>query len=85
MTLNTEFTFETFDQAFIVHREMFRKAKSKGYLTYQDLCMLIDEESGPFHTIEYGWTDLSQVKLIQNENGKWVLKIPQVENLKKEN
>lgn len=77
------FNFESFEGAFSVHKEMFRRIRVNGYLTYAELIYEILGEPKPTnikreYTI-YGWQNLFGVSVdhARSEKGVyWYIKMP---------
>ena len=85
-TEETEFIFESFDEAMVVHKKLFNIMREKGLVTYADLHSLYTKE----HTnckdewLNYGWTNIwgAVVEPADNYiNGNWRLKLPKMKHL----
>lgn len=81
----TEFIFDTFDEAMNVHKELFKLLRECGYISYQTLYFYIYKKTDVRKGAEnYGWTNLWYSKVQPyGTDGQWVLKLPELENLSK--
>lgn len=82
----TEFIFETFEEANNIHKKLFEIRRQKGYVTCADLYFLIhpDEEDCKGVYRNHGWINLWDVKVEPCDdciNGEWILKMPKVKYL----
>jgi hypothetical protein len=84
-----EFIFEDFNQAMEVHKEIFQIIREKGYLSYRKLYSLITkkEEKEVDNLLnldiydKHGWTNLFECKIDPTDDGKWILKMPELKNI----
>ena len=95
----TEFVFDTFEEANNVHKKLFEIRRQKGYVTCADLFALIHVDYSVEEVLNayckdlyqtHGWTDLWNVKVepaISRKdgciNGDWILKMPQIKIINK--
>ena len=81
------FNFSSFEEAFSVHKEMFRLLKEQGYLTYADTSKILGHpipESKKSSYFRYGWNNLFGVTVdyAQTKEGTyWYIKLPDLVDL----
>lgn len=88
MILTNEIIFETFDEAMNVHTRLFEIMRNNGIVTCADLYKVSNEkyETSDPEYYKYGWTNLWGSKVEPfGYNGYWVLRLPEIINLEKEN
>lgn len=81
------FNFRSFEEAFSIHKEMFRLVREQGYLSYADVSKLlgkeIPEKDKDSYT-KFGWNNLFGVTVdyAQTKNGVyWYIKLPDLIDL----
>lgn len=78
------FVFETYDEGKEIQKALFEIKREKGYVTYNDLALLIYGKEMLPHSSKLGWTDLSNIDLKPGNEylEYWILTMPEVMNLK---
>lgn len=77
------FVFETYDEGIQIQKILFEIRRMKGYVTYNDLALLIYGEELISRSSKLGWTDLSEIKLEPGDNSLeyWILTMPEPKDL----
>lgn len=77
--LKREFIFETFEDAFNIHRKISQEIRQNGFITYSKLRYDLLKNDKRTYKKEYdfiGWKNLWYCKIDPNDNYEWVLKMP---------
>lgn len=81
-----EFIFDSFDAAMFVHKRLFELLRNTGIVSYADVYFMTYRNIvADKRMYKYGWTNLFYSKVEPYENDKWVLKLPELENIEIEN
>lgn len=81
----TEFIFQTFDEAISVHKKLFEIMRNNGVVTYADLHIAANKEYNKkdIEYFNYGWTNLWYSKVEPyDDDGNWILRMPKMEHFK---
>ena len=78
--------FSNFEDAMQFHKKLFMKGNEQGVIYYKDLDEILDiiewDESRQLLD-DYGWTDLSDIKMDSCGDDRWVIKMPEMEKINK--
>lgn len=77
------FVFETYEDGIQIQKMLFEIRRMKGYVTYNDLSLLIFGKEMISHSLKLGWTELDDIKLEPGDESLeyWVLKMPELKDL----
>lgn len=77
--IKREFIFDSFEDAFNIHKKMSQEIRQNGSMTYSKLRYEWLKENKRSYKKEYdsiGWKNLWYCKIEPNDNLNWVLKMP---------
>ena len=73
-------TFDTFDEAMWVHKELFEVLRTERVVMYADLYFILNKHyrECPREYFDYGWTSLMESKVRPCDDGRhWCVKLPE--------
>lgn len=77
--IKREFIFETFEDAFDIHRKISQEIRQNGFISYAKLRYEWLKENKRTFKDEYnsiGWKNLWYCKIDPNDDYNWILKMP---------